>query len=167
MNILDSIKKSVISTLVWLQGKIIENHLAANQQASGRTVRSLMIEETDNGAMLKGRKYFATLETGRKEGKVPQNFNEVIQQWILDKGISFDPIPYKRQPSEKWQPKYTAQQRGLMSMAGAIAHKIATEGTSLYRQGGQKDIFTEPTQEAINRIRTQLTGIFKTEIQRL
>lgn len=167
MNFAENIKKSIIISLVWLQSRIIENHLAANQQASGRTIRSLLIEETVKGARLKGRSYFSTLETGRKEGKVPQNFNDIIQQWILDKGISFDPVPYKRQPSERWQPKYTSEQRGLMSLAGAIAYKIATEGTSLYRDGGRKDIFTEPTSEAIIQIKQKLTGIFKIEIETL
>ena len=165
MNLANNIGRSIIYSLVWLKSRIIENHLAANQQASGRTIRSLMIEETQDGARLTGRSYFGTLETGRKKGKVPQNFNEVIQQWILDKGISIKAIPYKRKESEKWHPKYTPQLRGLMSMSGAIAHKIATEGTSLYRQGGQKDIFTEPKQEAIKQIRNKLTGIFKIEIQ--
>lgn len=162
-----NIKKTIVVSLDWLQSRIIENHIAANQKASGRTIRSLMIEETDSGARLKGRSYFSTLETGRKEGKVPRKFQEIIQQWIIDKGIPVTPIPYKRQPSDKWQPKYTAEQRGLMSFASAIAHNIATEGTSLYRQGGNKDIFTEPTQESIQQIRKKLTGIFKTEIESL
>lgn len=167
MNLAENIKKTVILSLVHLESKIIENHLAANQKASGKTINSLMIEETRTGAMLKGRKYFATLETGRKEGKTPRNINEIIQKWILDKGITFNPIPYKREPSDKWQPKYSAEQRGLMSFAGAVSHKIASEGTNLYMQGGRKDIFTKPTQEAINDIRTKLTGIFKVEIQKL
>ncbi len=161
MNLSENIKKSIVISLVWLKSKIIENHIAANQEASGRTIRSLLIEETKNGARLTGRNYFSTLETGRKEGKIPLDFNEIIQQWILDKGIPFNPIPYKRQASARWQPKYTAAQRGLMSFAGAIAHKIAKEGTSLYRQGERKDIFTEPTQEAIKQIKDKLTGILK------
>lgn len=167
MMLAENIKKTIIVSLVWLQSKIIENHLAANQKASGQTIRSLLIEETSTGARLLGRSYFSTVETGRKEGKTPRNFNDIIQQWVIDKGIAITPIPYKRQPSERWQPKYTAQQRGLMSIAGAIAHKIASEGTSLYRQGGREDIFTEPTQEAIKQIKDKLTGIFKIEIQML
>lgn len=167
MIVSDNIKKTIIVSLQSLKNKIIENHTAAKQQASGRTIRSLLIQETPKGAVLTGRKAFSTLETGRRKGKTPKDFNQIIQQWVLDKGIPFQSIPYKRQPSDKWHPKYTAQQRGLMSIAGAIAHNIAKQGTSLYKQGGRKDIFTEPTAEAVSEIKQNLAGIFKTEIKKL
>lgn len=166
-NIADNIRSTIVVSLEELRDKIIDNHRNVGQVASGKTINSLLVTPKGNGAELTGRKYFGTLETGRKQGKTPRNFNEIIQQWILDKGIPVTPIPYKRQPSEKWQPKYNEQQRGLVSMAGAIAHKIATEGTSLYRNGGRKDIYTGPIDETIKEIRKKLAGIFKTEIQRL
>lgn len=167
MNFTDNIKQTVVSSLEWLRTRIIENHQAANQQASGRTIRSLLIEETEAGAKLKGRQAFATLEAGRKGGKVPYNFNQIIEQWIIDKGIAVKPIPYKRKPSDNWQPKYTPQQRGLMSLAGAIAHTIAKEGTSLYRNNERLDIFSKPSKETVRQIKEKLTGIFKVEIEKL
>lgn len=167
MTIERQIRNTIILSLEKLRDKIIKNHTEAGQVASGRTARSLMISETRTGGKLTGRKAFATTETGRKGGKVPRNFTEIIKQWIIDKGISIRPIPYKRQASANWIPKYSAEQRGLNSLAGAIAYKIANEGTSLYKTGGRKDIFTEPTDETIKEIREKLSGLFKLEIQRL
>lgn len=160
-------KKEIVVTLEDLKRKIIENHKRAGQVASGSTIKSIRIEETEDGAKLVGRRYFGTLETGRKPGKTPRNFNEIIQNWILDKGIKFKSMPYKRRESNKWHPKYTPQLRGLMSLSSAIAHKIMTDGTKLYRSGGRDDIYTKPTEEAIKDIKQKLAGIFKTEIERL
>lgn len=167
MRLADNINKSIVLSLTQLRNDIIANHQKNGQVASGKTIQSMRIEETQTGGRLFGRSYFSTLETGRKPGRTPNNFNQIIQQWIIDKGISVSTIPYKRKTSEKWQPKYTPQQRGLMSLAGAVAHTIATEGTKLYRLGGRKDIFTEPTDKAVSKIRKELTAIFKTEIERL
>ena len=61
-------------------------------------------------------------------------------------------IPYKRKPSAKWQPKYTPEERGLQAMASAIARTIEKSGTSLYRSGGRKDIFTNVIEENKNDI---------------
>lgn len=163
----NSIKNTVVLSLEELRNKIIDNHQKAGQVASGRTISSLNIQQTDNGAMLTGRQAFAILETGRKGGKVPRNFYQIIEQWVIDKGIPYSPIPYKRQPSAKWQPKYNAQQRGLMSLTGAISHKIANEGTSLYRSGNTVDIFSTPVQETITELRRKVAGIFKIQIEQI
>jgi len=167
MNFAENIKRIIVAALVTLKSNIIRNHLSARQEASGKTIRSLVIEETADGAMLKGRKAFATLEDGRKPGKAPKGFNTIIMQWIKDKGIRVTPMPYIRKPSGRWQPKYNAEQRGLMSLAGAIAHKIKTEGTVLYKDGGRKDIFTPETDQTVKEVREELSVLFVTEIQRL
>lgn len=158
-------RRTLIDALAKLRSDIMTNHIEADQSASGETARSLRVEETSSGAMLLGREYFGTLEDGRKAGAVPENFNDIIAQWIIDKGIAFEPIPYIRQESAKWQPKYTPEERGLMSLAGAIAHTIRTEGTQLHREGGRKDIFTPEIEIAKEKIKRSLAGIYKTEIQ--
>ena len=118
-----------------------------NTHASGRTSASLRVVMTNTGGEIWGRRYFRGVEQGRAGGRVPRNFTSIIQQWIIDKGLTPQAIPYKRKPSANWQPKYTPEERGLRAMASAIAHTIAKSGTSLYRSGGRKDIFTNVIEE--------------------
>ena len=129
-----------------------ENLAKTNPNASGRTSASLRVVMTDTGGQIWGRRYFRGTEQGRAGGKVPHNFQSIIRQWILDKGLTPSAIPYKRKPSANWSPKYTPDERGLRQMASAIAHTIAKSGTSLYRSGGRKDIFTNVIEENKNDI---------------
>lgn len=123
------------------------NLASTGTNASGRTSQSLRVVMTDTGGQIWGRRYFRGTEQGRAGGRVPRNFTSIIEQWILDKGLTPSAIPYKRKPSASWQPKYTPEERGLRQMTSAIAHTIAKSGTSLYRSGGRKDIFTNVIEE--------------------
>ena len=147
-----------------LAERIKENHRRAGQVASGRTLRSITYEVTEDRGMLFGRFPFGTLETGRRAGAVPLAFDAIIRQWILDKGIPVEPIPYIRMPSETWQPKYTPEERGLRTMASAIATKIRKEGTALYRNGGRTDIYSNEIPEAIKRIEERIAKVFSLTI---
>lgn len=144
----------IVAELERLKERIIENHKRAGQVASGRTMRSMKVETLPNGGRLIGRFPFATLETGRKGGAVPKGFVGIIRQWMMDKGIKAEPIPYKRKITANsiWQPRYTPQERGNMRLAYLIAHKIAREGTKLYRQGGRSDIYSNELPRAISNI---------------
>lgn len=145
--------------------RVRENHRRAGQVASGRTSRSMHVDVTEDEGTVFGRMAFGTLETGRRAGAVPRNFREVIRQWMRDKGISAAPIPYKRMPSEKWQPKYTPQERGDMSLAGAIAHRIATSGTKLYRDGGRMDIYSNEIPRTTDAIMKRVVQLFAVEVE--
>lgn len=147
-----------------LRLRIIANHIRLGQRASGRTERSLRVEVKDDHGTLYGRQAFSVLETGRGPGRVPRRFEDIIRQWILDKGIAVTAIPYKRQVSENWRPKYTPQERGLRAMAGAIAYKIRTEGTRLHREGGTLDVYSSATRETIDKILNRAFGIFADDV---
>ena len=163
----DNVLKVVGEELDSLRERIIANHEAAGQVASGRTRASIRVERTEDGGILWGRKAFGVLETGRKPGRVPRNFNAIIRQWIIDKGIHVAPVPYRRNPSERWQPKYTPQERGLMSLSGAIAYKIRTEGTLMYRNGEKADIYSTAVLETVENIGRKVPGIFNTEVEHI
>lgn len=122
--------------------EIRANLASTGTNASGRTSASLRVEVDATSGRIYGRRYFRGVEQGRAGGRVPHNFTSIIEQWIKDKGLTPSAIPYKRQPSDRWQPKYTPEERGLRQMASAIARTIEQSGTSLYRSGGRKDIFT-------------------------
>ena len=128
-----------------------------NINASKRTSDSLQVVEYDGGVKLviggEDTAPLSTLEIGRPGGAVPFNFTEIIKQWIIDKGLSTNPIPYVRQPSDRWQPKYTPEERGLNAAAGAIVQKIKTIGTDRHIQP-RNDIYSnivEKTKEILKK----------------
>lgn len=157
-------KQILSEELESLRKRIIERHIAAGQKASGRTISSLSVTVNDDEGTLYGRKAFGVLETGRRGGKVPKGFYKIIQQWVKDKGLTFQPIQYKRKPSNKWQPKYTPEQRGLQSFSGAVAHKIAAEGTRLHRSGVTEDIYSTEIEKTVEAIHKRVFGIFEKDV---
>ena len=136
--------KTILDKMV---AEMRDNLASTGTNASGRTSQSLRVVMTDTGGQIWGRRYFRGTEQGRAGGRIPRNFTSIIEQWIIDKGLTPSAIPYKRKPSAKWSPKYTPDERGMRQMASAIAHTIEKSGTSLYRKGGRKDIFTNVIEE--------------------
>lgn len=162
---MNEIQNIVFEELEDLRKRIITNIGSTGRRASGRTADSMHTEITKQGGTLFGRAAFGTLETGRKPGNVPYNFTKIIAQWIQDKGISYQEISYKRNPSDKWQPKYNSpNERGLMTLASAIAYKISKEGTKLYIQGGESDIYSNEIPKTIDAIKKRIGLSVKTEI---
>jgi hypothetical protein len=129
-----------------LQKRIIQNHIKAGQKASGKTIKSITVEIGENYGQLTGRKFFGTLETGRKAGRVPAKFQDVILKWMQDKGIN---VP---------KPK---------SFASLVARKIRLEGTLLYRTGGRSDIYSKEISITIERLTKRLGQDQVAEISRM
>lgn len=93
--------------------------------ASGKTAQSLESESTDTTGILYGNISVNVLETGRKGGRGPYGFREIILQWMDDKGIFKDESESKRK-----------------SIAYLISEKIKKEGTNLYRSGGNSGVLS-------------------------
>lgn len=161
---MQDINQAVMAALERMRAKIAANIESKGLKASGKTAASMRIVSTETGGQLVGRPYFQSLELGRPAGRVPYNFNAIIRQWIIDKGISVRQIPYVRQPSARWSPKYSVEERSLRAAAGAIAHTIATRGTLLYRQGGRSDIYTPVIDEELERLEQEIGEIIATSI---
>lgn len=141
---------------------IIQHIIANGQNASGRTVKSLEVEQpSEEEVILWGHKPFGVLETGRKGGKIPYGFRDIILQWMQDKGVHGQPLPYKTNRPHK----YTPEQRGDMSMAGAIARSIATKGSKLHRDGGRADVYSNVIPDTMERIRSRLTSLIQTSFK--
>lgn len=143
----------VIECLDKIKERIAANIKSSGEWASGRTAESMIVIQTDRGGRLEGRPYFQSLEDGRPAGKVPYDFKQIIAKWIEDKGISVTSLPYKRDIEHK----YTPYERGLNTMAAAIAHTIATQGTKLYRDGGRDDIYSNVITEEVEALKQKLT----------
>lgn len=141
-----------------LKERIIANHVAAGQRASGKTAESLrvLVAETPDGASgeLDGRAYFAGLETGsrpwskihtrtKKDGteypSAPKWFIDIVRDWAGTKGIALD---------SPW----------------GVATKIMTSGSALFRDGGRNDIFSNEIPTAVENISRRLAGLFDVQL---
>ena len=154
--------EKVLKAVQKCRDKISQNIDTQGIKASGRTQKALNAEQRgDHIVMVDSGEGapFETLKFGRPGGKVPKGFQAIILQWMEDKGIKAEPIVYLRQPSEKWKPKYTPEQRGQMKRAGAIAATIRKSGTKRNKQNNDK-VYDEPINELLN----ELAEIFVNEI---
>lgn len=160
---LDSVPRTIIQEeLSALMRKVIDNHVAAGQMASGKTAKSLRVEVEGDEGRLVGKSFFGVLETGRKPGRVPRNFAAIIRKWMDDKRIQAEPIPYKTDRPHKYN---SAQERGNWSMAHAIAHTIAKKGTLQFRIGERSDIYSKEIDITKKRVAVRM-GAFVTALMK-
>lgn len=148
----------LIEELEQLKERIVANHIAAGQKASGRTIESIVVhvESSSDGASgdIDARAYFAGLETGsrpwskihnktRKDGteypSAPKWFIDVIRDWASVKGVSLD---------SPW----------------GVATKIMTDGSALFRDGGRDDIFSNEIPTAVENVSSRLAGLFDVQL---
>lgn len=134
-----------------LKSVIIDRIAENNRNVTGRTAASLTINVSGNRGSLTGSGSFLAIERGRRAGKVPYNFVGIIKEWIINKGISYKPIPSKRK-----NVKYTPMERGLNSFAGAVAYKIMKEGSRMHRDSLYNDIYTTAVNEELEAIASEL-----------
>lgn len=159
MTFTEEIHNAIISALERASEQIRHNIDSNGLTASGSTANSISVERTNRGGRMTGRQAFGTLEHGRKAGAVPSNITDIIKEWIQDKGISVNQVPYIRQPSANWQPKYTVAERSLNLAAGAIAHSIAEKGTRLYQEGGDESVYTPVINAMIDELQATIGDI--------
>ncbi len=152
-------KEIVKDELTQMIGRIANNLDSTGTSASGRTAKSMFVEDTEFGVIVwTSRRYFKGVEIGRPAGGVPKGFNQIIKQWILDKGITVTQLPYKRKPSANWQPKYSVPERSLIMAAGAIASNIKSKGTGLHQSGGRSDIYSQEIETTVGNIKKRLAS---------
>ena len=82
---------------------------------------------------------------------------------MRDKGIHGTPISYKRDGAHM----YTPQERGDLSLAGAIAHKIATKGSKLHRDGGRNDVYSNVVPDILQRIGNRLIFLISQSVDHI
>lgn len=141
------VQNIIFEELEDLRKRIISNIDSTGRKAFGRTSGSMHTDISENRGILFGRMAFGTLETGRKSGKVPAGFYQIIKQWVIDKGISFD------------------SQSERNSFAYLVSRKIAREGTQLYRTGAEADVYTTEVPETIERIKDRVGFLMRLEFE--
>ena len=148
------ITQYLLETLQDLKVRIIHNMEANGQVVSGKTKDSLeIVTDEPNHAKLMARGYFAALETGsqpwkythvryRKDGSTypsaPRWFIDIIDRWITDKGLTLN----------SW----------------AVATKIMADGSSLYRSGGRRDIFSNEVETTIQSLGDDIAYLYEKEL---
>jgi hypothetical protein len=130
-----SISEIIQSALDQTKQSIIANHINAGQLTTGKTSGLFDIQNVSNtGGQLWGWQFMGVWETGRKPGKWPPR--QPIQQWV--------------------EAKLGKTGSDAKSIAYLIQRKIGNEGSSLFRQGGRKDIFTPPIERLFNELPGQI-----------
>lgn len=133
----------VLRELRNLRQRIADNIRKNGQTASGRSERSLNVQEEGDSIVLYGRRAFDTLERGTPPlGDRIQTlpFAHILHRWAMDKGISFS------DDKERW------------SFAFALAKKIKREGSALYRDGGRADVYSNEIPKTLERINQSLSA---------
>ena len=160
-------RSDILKILETARAEISTNMDSQGVTASGRTKKSLFVEDRGESIVLAQDGSGAPIETtqfGRSAGKVPHGFREIIKQWIIDKGIKVEPWDYIRKPSENWQPKYTPIVRGMLRRAGQIAYSIRMKGTKRFLTPNL-NIYTQPLKKAISEIQNLVLGKLQAEIK--
>ena len=150
MEISDILKEE----LETLKTDIIARHEQSGQVASGDTKASFNEYLTSGySGVLEGAAYVGVLERGRRAGKVPYDFKDILQRWAQAKGLAF------------------STQADFNRFAYFVTKKIREEGTELYRTGKmhnnqEPDIFTTPIAEFTERLSSKVAIFFETEIKK-
>jgi hypothetical protein len=128
-----------------LRDDIILRQKDAGEMASGKTAAGYEAGAESMHGWLGGYSYVGVLQTGRKPGKVPVYFKEIIKRWILAKGLQ------------------SKNGESLDRMAASIAWVIHKEGSYLHRNGIRKDIFDTPVKDFADRIAERLSAFYLTQ----
>lgn len=149
--------KLIEDALKYVMQGIATNMAMYGRNASGASVRGMKVvmESPEHGYLASPNFSFRVMERGRKSGKIPSNFINIIEKWITDKGITVSVPP--NGDAEK------AKRR----VAGAIAYSIAKNGTRLHRSGGMDDIFTTNINVATANLGVQLMNWASVKIDRI
>lgn len=153
---MDSIKDILSEELETLRVDVIDRHEKAkdskgnSQVATGNTRDSFGWRLTgDYSGVFEGASYAGVLQTGRKGGKVPYDFKDILKRWAEAKGITFN------------------TDADFNRFAYFVAQKIRKEGTNLYSSGNTIDIFDTPIRDFEIRLQNRLSVFYTAEIQNL
>ena len=115
--------------------------------ASGATQKSLEVEVNGVVGFLKGASHIGVLKGGRKPGKVPRDFIDILKRWAQAKGLSFQ----DEKQFDLW--------------ANAVKWKIIREGTKLYQSKQTQDIFDTPIADFEKRLTERIGNYYEAEIK--
>lgn len=134
---------------------IAQRMAALGRMLSGRSVASLQIEVKDSKGNLSGDKQWETMQRGRRPGKVPSNFREIIKNWVRAKGINIQPRIGQ------------SQKQAIESFSYLVTRNIMQKGTKLYRDKGYNDIYDTLLEEEIKKLTNETASVLELEIDKI
>lgn len=134
---------------------IAQRMAALGRMSSGRSVASLQIEVKDSKGNLSGDKQWETMQRGRRPGKVPSNFREIIKNWVRAKGINIQPRIGQ------------SQKQAIESFNYLVTRNIMQKGTKLYRDKGYNDIYDTLLEEEIKKLTNETASVLELEIDKI
>lgn len=151
------IRALVVTSVERIRAGIVQNMSAQGRTTSGASVQSLLTvpDKSAIGATLMGAPQWAVMQHGRKPGKVPSNFREIIKEWAKRKGISIQ----ARQGQ--------SQESALNSFSYLVARSIMRNGTKLYRDKGYNDIFDTLIEQEAEKLAQDAQGLLSVEIDKI
>lgn len=133
----NSIFDEIERVLLDIRDEIRSNMASEGINASGRTSAGMQVQRYESGVrlVLAGEEVapLATLEVGRKGGRVPYRFRDIIEQWSRDKGLSFP------------------RDRDRRRFAYFAARKIARQGT--IRHTKPMDVYSDAVTRGVERLK--------------
>lgn len=134
---------------------IAQRMAALGRMPSGRSVASLQIEVKDSKGNLSGDKQWETMQRGRRPGKVPSNFREIIKNWVRAKGINIQPRIGQ------------SQKQAIESFSYLVTRNIMQKGTKLYRDKGYNDIYDTLLEEEIKKLTNETALVLELEVDKI
>ena len=140
-----------------LKQRFIANMYVADAVATGKTIKSMHVTMAEGDKIegtLYGRKFFSALETGRRP--TPPNtppskptLYEAILEWCKAKGIM------------------GKDEKGTQGIAWAITTTIHKRGTSLFRQGGRGNIYSNEIPRTIKDTKARLMFLISVQAKNI
>jgi len=139
----------VFKKLNELRDRIAANIKSTNSSASGMSSQSMVITREQTRQTLSARPFFATLETGRRPGKMPP-ISKMLE-FLAARQIQMEGV-------------------SNLKRAWGTAINISKFGTKLFQKGGRKDIYTNEIEkfktEIYKEVKDALILIVKDELKR-
>lgn len=146
------VRQAIVQSLTNAQSSIRANMEAEHVNASGRTSKSLRVEDRgDRIVLVIGGSQFGrtapleTLEIGSKPAPRGDWFKSVIHQWTIDKGMSFE------SESHRW------------AVSTIIARNIEEFGTERHRN--PINVYTSVVEQTKRDIQSLIYGDFREMIR--
>lgn len=154
-NITNEVNRLLTLHLGNIKVGIAQRMTSLGRTSSGRSVASLNIEVKDSEGIMSGEEQWGVMQQGRKPGKVPSDFREIIKNWVITKGVS---IQTKEGQSQK---------QAIESFSYLVTRKIMQKGTKLYRDKGYNDIYDTLLEEEIKKLTDETSSVFELEINKI